>query len=152
MLIAIAFAEEIQGLQRIALSFLWLWQEVWAALVWAEVNLPRLSSPHELIFSSGSGVPSMLKITRFSNLSENTTEIHPSWNQYESNFLPKSKKTQKNKSSIQFFVILGSLLQWRWQWASIGHSVYVLVLKDGIMKYSVQYTQTFTFINTWRRD
>ena len=42
--------------------------------------------------------------------------------------LPKSKKTQKlktHRTSIQSFVILGSLLQWRWQWASIGHFVFL---------------------------
>ena len=45
-------------------------------------------------------------------------------------FLPKSKKTQKLKTyrtSMQSFVILGSLLQWRWQWASIGHFVFLFV-------------------------
>ena len=44
-------------------------------------------------------------------------------------FLPKSKKTQKRKtcrSSMQSFVILGSLLQWRWLRASIGHFVFLL--------------------------
>ena len=43
--------------------------------------------------------------------------------------LPKSKKTQKRKtcrSSMQSFVILGSLLQWRWLRASIGHFVFLL--------------------------
>ena len=43
-------------------------------------------------------------------------------------FLPKSKKTEKLKTyrtSMQSFVILGSLLQWRWQWASIGHFVFL---------------------------
>ena len=45
-------------------------------------------------------------------------------------FLPKSKKTQKLKTyrtSMQSFVILGSLLQWRWQWASIGHFVFLFI-------------------------
>ena len=43
-------------------------------------------------------------------------------------FLPKSKKTLKLKTCriFQAFVILGSLLQWRWQWASIGHFVFLL--------------------------
>ena len=41
------------------------------------------------------------------------------------NFLPKSKKTLKLKTSMQSFVILGSLRQWRWQWASIGHFVFL---------------------------
>ena len=48
------------------------------------------------------------------------------------NFLPKSKKTQKLKTcrTSQSFVILGSFLQWRWQWASIGHCVLVLTILD----------------------
>ena len=84
MLIAIAIAEEIQWLQRIAkrsasfdlLSFLWLWQEIFRKL---------------------------------------------------GNFLPKSRKTQNLKTCRTFlsFAILGSLLQWRWQWASIGQFVFL---------------------------
>ena len=44
------------------------------------------------------------------------------------NFLIKSKKTQKLKTcrTSQSFVILESFLQWQWQWASIGHFVFLL--------------------------
>ena len=68
MLIAIAIAEEIQGLKSFAssesfkvLSFPWIWQEVW---LWTVANLLCLSVPQELTPSSGFLVACMPKITR----------------------------------------------------------------------------------------
>ena len=65
MLIAIAIAEEIQGLKSFAssesfevLSFPWIWQEVW---VWTVVNLLSLTVPQELTPSSGFLVACMPK-------------------------------------------------------------------------------------------
>ena len=127
MLIAIAIAEEIQGLHWSfeLRSFLWLLQKVWVVLVWAGVNLDGViaqvwdfvilgmeatTEPEENMGSCGA-----LSQRSFSS------------NQCNSNFLPKSKKTPKLKTSIQSFVILGSLLQWRWQWASIGHFVFLFL-------------------------
>ena len=93
MLIAIAIAEEIQVCIGARIQRSTSWPPPW-----------RLHAQKNLI----------------SNLSENTTEIYSSSNQYDSNFLSKSKKTQRLKTWI-----LGSLLQWRWQWASIGHFVFL---------------------------
>ena len=47
-------------------------------------------------------------------------------------FFAKTKENsegQNLQNFLQSFVILGSLLQWRWQWASIGHFVFFLFLK-----------------------
>ena len=41
--------------------------------------------------------------------------------------LAKVKENSEDQiAELQSFVILGSLLQWRWQWASIGHFVFLL--------------------------
>ena len=91
MLIAIAIAEEIQGLQR-------------SALLWCQnpaEDLLGLSAPHEPIFFEDLlRLPPGLHAqnNKISNLSENTTEIYPSSNQYDSNFLSKSKKTLNLKT------------------------------------------------------
>ena len=55
------------------------------------------------------------------------------------NFLIKSKKTQKLKTcrTSQSFVILGSFLQWQWQWASIGHFVFLFPLKFHSLRFSL---------------
>ena len=48
--------------------------------------------------------------------------------QLSEKLLTKVKKTQKLKTCrtpTQSFVILESLLRWRWQWASIGHYVFL---------------------------
>ncbi len=113
MLIAIAIAEEIQGLQKIALKF-------WAS----EFSLAFAKSWTHILLRLWRGLHA--QNNKISNLSDNTIEIHPSSNQYNSNFLQKSRKTPKLKTLMQSFVILGSLLQWRWQWASIGHFVFLL--------------------------
>ena len=89
------------------LSFFYFCKKVGVVLVWAGVNfggdlvifsMEATTEPEENIGSCGALSP-----RSFSS------------NQYSSNFLPKSKKTPKLKTSMQSFVILGSLLQWRWQ-------------------------------------
>ena len=49
------------------------------------------------------------------------------WRQEVSQISEKllSKVKKSCRTSMQYFVILGSLLQWRWQWASIGHFVFL---------------------------
>ena len=51
----------------------------------------------------------------------------------------ENSEAQNYRTSMQSFVILGSLLQWRWQWASIGHFVFLF------------YTRTSCcFLRRWR--
>ena len=88
MLIAIAIAEEIQGLQKIALKF-------WAS----EFSLAFAKSWTHILLRLWRGLHA--QNNKISNLSDNTIEIHPSSNQYNSNFLQKSKKTPKLKTSMQ---------------------------------------------------
>ena len=87
MLIAIAIAEEIQGLQKIALKF-WASEFSLAFASWTHILLRLWRGLHA-------------QNNKISNLSDNTIEIHPSSNQYNSNFLQKSKKTPKLKTSMQ---------------------------------------------------
>ena len=126
MLIAIAIAEEIQELQSFEiLSFLWLWQKVWVVLVWTGINHGGvLAQVWDLV------ILGMEATTEPEENMDSCGALSPrsfSSNQCKSNFLPKSKKTLKLKTSMQSFVILGSLLQWRWQWASIGHFVFLFL-------------------------
>ena len=119
MLIAIAIAEEIQGLQRIALKF---WASEFSLTLARSLSCTGLSwsAPHEPIFSSGSVVASMPKITR-----------SQTWARTPQRFTPAQTSTTfvkvKENSESQNFVILGSLLQWRWQWASLGHFVFLFL-------------------------
>ena len=109
MLIAIAIAEEIQELQTFEiLSFLWLWQKVWVVLVWAGVNLCG-------VFRSG------LRSCYFGHGGHDGA-----WGEYRFMWGTKPKEVLCwVLAPMQSFVILGSLLQWRWQWASIGHFVFL---------------------------
>ena len=109
----------------VLLSFLWLWQKVWFVLVSAGVNLGGvLAQVWEPGYFEHGGHARARGEYEFM-WGTKPKEIHFSSNQCNSNFLTKSKKTPKLKTSMQSFVILGSLLQWRWQWASIGHFVFL---------------------------
>ena len=111
----------------VLLSFLWLWQKVWFVLVSAGVNLGGvLAQVWEPGYFEHGGHARARGEYEFM-WGTKPKEIHFSSNQCNSNFLPKSKKTLKLKTSMQSFVILGSLLQWRWQWASIGHFVFLFL-------------------------
>ena len=53
---------------------------------------------------------------------------------------------QFQKSLREKFIVLGSLLQWRWQWASIGHFVF-LFSQATIGKNIKKNIQKLTFVN-----
>ena len=94
MLIAIAFAEEIQGLQRIALKF-WaseFWQEHWF-----ELKLLGLSAPQEPIFSSGSVVASMPKITRSQTWARTPQRFTPAQTSMTQTFCQSQRKLRISK-------------------------------------------------------
>ena len=131
MLIAIAIAEEILGFQRIALKFsasefslTFAKSLSCTGLGWDESRWYSRSGLRFCYFGHGGhdgawGEYGFLWGTKPKELQLKPVQLN------ESNFLPKSKKTLKLKTSMQSFVILGSLLQWRWQWASIGHFVFL---------------------------
>ena len=122
MLIAIAIAEEIQGLQRIASKFCKFWASgcsltlarslsctslIWGESQWCSRSGLRISNWDLVILGMQDTRKPGENMVSYGAL--NAKEIHASSN---SNFLPNSKKTQNLKTcrtSVQSFVIFGSL-------------------------------------------
>ena len=92
---------------------------------------------YSMKISSGSLLASMPKITRSESWARTPGGKDGAWRDLQRIWV--NEVLCWVLAPMQSFLILGSLLQWRWQWASIGHFVFLFSL-EGFPKHKLMST------------